>query len=193
MAVAPRDGKLIYHLTSINNIESILKNGLLPRKTLLEFDDIADKEIVEHREKFNLDSYVPFHFFIANPFDGVVQKSNRNKKFIFITVLRSFAQVNGFNILTRHPLSSNCSELLSYNEGVLAIDWDKMAERDYTDNECKEICMAECLSPTSISPKDFFCIYVPDYDTHSYVTQLQKKFSIENTFQISVLTNAFAK
>ena len=50
MATAPSMGKLIYHITSIDNLPSILKFGLLSRKCILQnhdihFKDIADPEI----------------------------------------------------------------------------------------------------------------------------------------------------
>lgn len=43
-----REGKLLYHLTELNNLESIIDYGLVPRKVLAEntvaFDDIANPE-----------------------------------------------------------------------------------------------------------------------------------------------------
>lgn len=70
MATAPSTGKLIYHITSIDNLPSILKFGLLSRKCLLQnrdihFTDIADPEILNKRERYKeaLSQYVLFHFF----------------------------------------------------------------------------------------------------------------------------------
>lgn len=56
MATAPSMGKLIYHITSIDNLPSILKFGLLSRKCILQnhdihFTDIADPEILSKRER----------------------------------------------------------------------------------------------------------------------------------------------
>ena len=77
MATAPSMGKLIYHITSIDNLPSILKFGLLSRKCILQnhdihFTDIADPEILSKRERYKeaLSQYVLFHFFAKNPFDG---------------------------------------------------------------------------------------------------------------------------
>ena len=79
MATAPSMGKLIYHITSIDNLPSILKFGLLSRKCILQnhdihFTDIADPEILSKRERYKeaLSQYVLFHFFAKNPFDGAV-------------------------------------------------------------------------------------------------------------------------
>ena len=61
-----RNGKLIYHLTALENLESILKHGLQPRCELNKdrFDDVADGEILVSRASHNLGRYVPFHFFL---------------------------------------------------------------------------------------------------------------------------------
>ena len=65
MAQNPSEGKLIYHITHINNLPSILKVGLLSRKKLLRnpslsFTDIADSEILSKREQYKeaLSQYV---------------------------------------------------------------------------------------------------------------------------------------
>lgn len=86
MATAPSTGKLIYHITSIDNLPSILKFGLLSRKCLLQnrdihFTDIADPEILNKRERYKeaLSQYVLFHFFAKNPFDGAVCKNMDQK------------------------------------------------------------------------------------------------------------------
>lgn len=67
MAQNPSEGKLIYHITHINNLPSILKVGLLSRKKLLRnpslsFTDIADSEILSKREQYKeaLSQYVPW-------------------------------------------------------------------------------------------------------------------------------------
>ena len=67
---SPKDGKLLYHLPSINNLENIFDRGLLSRKKLESdsFKDIADRDIISHRQSCGLDEYVPFHFFAGTPF-----------------------------------------------------------------------------------------------------------------------------
>ncbi|MBQ0693302.1 DarT ssDNA thymidine ADP-ribosyltransferase family protein [Providencia stuartii] len=97
--------KLIYHLTSLKNIRNILIEGLKPRVDIKKFHDIADKEIIEDRKKHQLDSYVPFHWFSRNPFDGRVQKNFPNEKFVLITIKRELAQKENWKIILRHPLA----------------------------------------------------------------------------------------
>lgn len=69
MATNPKEGKLLYHLTALDNIESILTKGLLPREKIdFDFLNVADEEILRDRKKFDLSEYTPFHFFVQHLF-----------------------------------------------------------------------------------------------------------------------------
>jgi|TARA_R100000501_G_scaffold13195_1_gene24199 hypothetical protein len=156
-----KEKKLLYHLTSLTNIKSVLKYGLKPRSALKDFHDVADKDILKGRAEHGLDDYVPFHWFSRNPFDGRVQKDRPGEQFVLVTVRRTLAEGNNWKILPRHPLSRKSFEIYDYEDGFDIIDWDLMQRRDYRDAECKSVCMAECLSPSAVLSGDFFKIYVP--------------------------------
>ncbi|MGR7923233.1 DarT ssDNA thymidine ADP-ribosyltransferase family protein [Zobellella denitrificans] len=64
-------------------------------------------------------------------------------------------------LLPKHPLARQKFKLYDYQDGFREIDWELMNERDYHDPHCKGVCMAECLSPSPVSPSDFFKIYAP--------------------------------
>lgn len=157
-----KEQKLLYHLTSLENLSGIFQNGLRPRAQLNAFKDVADAEILKKRQTLKLEHYVPFHWFAANPFDGSVQGNKRDTQFVVISVHRSFAIRNGWKIIPRHPLANDAIQLLDYDQGFEAIEWDVMNQRDYHDPHCKSVCMAECLSPAVVSAHDFFKIFVPN-------------------------------
>ncbi len=46
-----KEQKLLYHLTSLGNLSSILELGLVSRSEVNEFDDVADPEILAGREQ----------------------------------------------------------------------------------------------------------------------------------------------
>lgn len=75
-----KEGKLLYHLTELKNLESIIDSGLVPRKILREntvtFGDVADPEIIRKREVLGLDEYIPFHFHPYSAFDVAVKKTH---------------------------------------------------------------------------------------------------------------------
>ena len=156
-----RDQKLLYHLTNLNNVGSILESGLQPRSALNEFSDVADVEILFGRAEHGLDNYVPFHWFSRNPFDGRVQIDRPDEEFVLLTVRRSLDSARNWRILPRHPLARQEFGFYDYREGFDLIDWGLMDCRNYSDADCKSVCMAECLSPTPVRAADFFKIFVP--------------------------------
>lgn len=166
-----KNQKLLYHLTSLDNLESILLYGLLARTYIDDFDDVADVEIIDFREKTNLTQYIPFHFFAKNPFDGRVQKNYPGKEFIYICVSRDFAKRNNFKIIPRHPNSMTNLTLYDYSEGYEIIEWDIMDRRDYSDRNCRQICMAECLSLSRINPQDFSHVFVRTNDIEEFIRE----------------------
>lgn len=99
-----KEQKLPYHLTSVENLDGIFQGGLKPRAELIDFQDVADSEILRKRKVLELDSYAPFHWFAANPFDGSVQRNNPDVKFVLNSVYRSIAKQNAWKVIPRHPL-----------------------------------------------------------------------------------------
>jgi len=174
---------LLYHLTDIENIDSIFEYGLLSREELnqsgkVAYTDVADQEIIKKRKELGLERHVPFHFFTKNPFDYAAVKGNRDKEFVLIALRRTIAKSRGWKIVTRHPLASSGVEVLGYDEGMQAINWDCMNQRDFDDDECKSICMAECLSPKPVSASDFLNISVKNIDLQKKVEGLAKSANI---------------
>lgn len=155
-----REQKLLYHITSIDNLPSILDHGLLPRDSIVGFVDVADQEILGGRQAYNLERYVPFHFFARNPFDGSIQRAHPRTDFVLITVRRALAKARNWNIIPRHPLANQGVEVLGYDDGMNRINWEAMNRREYHDDESKSVCMAECLSPAVVPVEYFFKIYV---------------------------------
>lgn len=182
-----KEQKLLYHLTALDNLESIIEMGLLPRSQLeSKYLDVADLEIIDSRRTLGLDDYVPFHFFARNPFDGRVQVDHPDTIFVLIAVRRVRAKRLGWKIIPCHPLANEEKEILEYDEGIEAIDWNKMNARDYHDEESKSVCMAECLSPIAVPPTKFFDIFVPDADTKTEVAAILIKLKRVNLVDITV-------
>ena len=169
-----KDQKLLYHLTSVENLDGIFRDGLKPRAGLSGFKDVADAEILKKRQALQLDNYVPFHWFAKNPFDGSVQRSRPEAQFVLISVYRSTAKQYGWKVIPRHPLAGDSIQLLDYEQGFEAIEWNVMSSRDYLDPHCKSICMAECLAPGVVKPDAFFKIFTPSEEVDALcVAKLQ--------------------
>lgn len=123
---------LLYHLTGIENLDSIIENGLVSRKTLLDnqvmFGDIADVAIITKRTELGLDKYIPFHFHPYSSFDYAVKYKHPGNTFIYLCIKRDLARENDFLILPKHPLSIEECTLYQYDEGFDLIDWDTMSK-----------------------------------------------------------------
>lgn len=83
-----RGKKLLYHLTHIDNIESIIENGLLSRNQAIQRgllnQDIASHDILESRQINHLDDYILFHFYPNTAFDNAVRHKYGAENFIYI-------------------------------------------------------------------------------------------------------------
>lgn len=182
----PKEGKLLYHLTTMNNIENILKLGLLPRSELvakgLVFDDTANQDILLRRKEQALDEYVPFHFFIKNPYDGAQFKKHPETDFVYITIYRKFLENSdkGF-IIPEHPLSEahHTLEVMPYAQGFDKIDWDMLVLRDYSNQECKRACMCEALYKGIVPRKAFCGIKVKTLENKQKIDIMARKFGLE--------------
>ena len=163
-----KTGKLLYHLTKLDNLESIIKYGLLPRKKVIEqkinFGDIANSEIISKRTELGLDAYTPFHFHPYSAFDVAVKHTYQEQDMIYLCLERELARMNRFKILPLHPLSAEECILYDYDEGFQRIDWGTMMEKNRTDDYAKHVKMAECLTEKIIPINYFICIYVPSED-----------------------------
>lgn len=167
-----KSGRLLYHLTRFDNLDSIIQYGLLPRSNIMNqdipFSDIANTDIITKRTQHGLDSYIPFHFHPYSAFDVAVKHTYCNFDMIYLCYTREKAKSNGFMILPKHPLSTENITLYTYDEGMNQIDWDAMTTTNQNDDYTKQVKMAECLSSRPIPITDFSCIYVPS-------AQVQKK------------------
>lgn len=178
-----KSGKLLYHLTELKNLESIIRFGLIPRKVLLEntvtFEDIANPEIIVKRERLGLDEYIPFHFHPYTAFDLAVKKQHANDEMMYICIRRELARRNNFKVLPKHPLSLEDCQLYDYEEGFKRIDWDTMAKVGLTDPDSKQTKMAECLSAKVIPVDCFQCFYVPSEQSKEFAENTLRAYGIE--------------
>lgn len=188
MATPPSQGKLLYHITHIDNLPSILEDGLVPRKELLSrgnrFKDIADPDILNKRESYKeaLSGFVLFHFYSKNPFDGAVCRRYGSENMAIITIWRSLHEQSDFYIIPSHPLDCSQPDIYPYKQGVERIRWDildNVEERDYHDSEIRKACMAECITNRVIHPEEFAYIFVKNEAVRSEVCTMNNPGSVQ--------------
>jgi hypothetical protein len=87
-------------------------------------------------------------------------------------VRRELARKENWKVVPKHPLASGRIELLDYAAGLASVDWELMESRDYSDQNCKATCMAECLAPSCVPVGAFFRIYVPSASVADHIRKL---------------------
>ena len=179
-----KDGYLLYHQTKLKNLESIIKNGLLSRAIItsqnLNFEDVADPEIIEGRIENGLDVYVPFHFHPRTTFDYKVRYKCPGETFIFLCMYRDRAEKRNALILTAHPLSNSQPEIYPYSEGINKIDWSTMELTQEDPGYNSQVRMAECLIKDKVDISDISIIYVKDDTDKSNVEEILHQNNIRH-------------
>ena len=168
-----REQTQIYHFTELSNLDTIITYGLLSRAEMKEkgllFEDVADPQMLDARKDYSLEKCVPFHFMGNSPFAGKVRDNHPCYDFIYLAISRDTARFLKFMIAPTHPRHMEYFQPYEFDEGIKVIDWVTMDRRDYTDYECKEVCMAECLSYKAISIEYFNAIYVKNQEIKDIV------------------------
>lgn len=184
---------LIYHLTQVDNFESIVQSGLLSRRTIMEkkmkFSNVADMDIISKRTKLGLDCYVPFHFHPYSAFDVAVKNTYDAQRMMYMCIKRTFARQKGFKILPKHPLSGAECVLYDYDEGFNLIDWDTLTTKNINTEYAKEVKMAECLINRCIPISWFSQLYVPSQEVYDEVVGIMDEceISLYNRPRVNIL------
>lgn len=159
-----KEGRLLYHLTHVDNFRSIVQEGLLSRREVykkgLRYKDVADMEIIGKRECLGLDCYTPFHFHPYSAFDVAVKRANDAQRMMYICVYRNYAREHGYKILPMHPLSMEDWKIYDYDDGFAKIDWETLTRKNDYSDYAKEVKMAECLSDRGVCIDEFASVFV---------------------------------
>lgn len=179
-----KDGLLIYHQTKLNNLESIIEAGLLSRAMItsqnLQFEDVADPQIIKGRSVYDLDKFVPFHFHPRTAFDYRIRFDNPCDAFIFLCMYRNVAEQCGALILPAHPLSNSQPQVYPYSEGYNLIDWDTMELTQGDAGYNSQIRMAECLIRDRVDIEDIGIIFVKNQTDKEVVGKILRKKNISH-------------
>lgn len=149
-----------------------------------DFVDIADQSIMEKRVGFDLDDYIPFHFHPYSAFDVFVKNNNPKKEFIYITIMREFAEKKGFKVIPKHPLT-NEFKVYDYLEGFKRIDWVKMEMEQPYNEDVKLTKMAECLTNQKITIEEFSAICVRNNKIGNIVSKKLQQYKKNSKLFIS--------
>lgn len=175
----------LYHMTHIDNLESILAHGILSHDNKFKQVDISNQEVNSRRKNIeplyhrSIHSYVPFYF---NPKNAMlyVQKEKQHD-IVILAVNRSllFACNNKTNknvIFTDGNASSH--ETKFYNElpALYNLDWNCIHDEHWTNhNDGRRIKMSEVLFYDKVPVHNILKIYCNNIHSKIRVDLMVKK------------------
>lgn len=184
------DIKELYYITHIDNLKSILKNGILcyHRVNKILYKSIADSEIQKRRDKvvlpggkYKLHDYANLYF---NPRNAMMFKRKDMHK--ELVVLRIDATI--FNkpevVISDGNASSDYVRFYSPTQGIENLDKSLVYADDWRDKDTfqyyrrKLAVCAEVLVLDIVEPKFITGIYVSCEDTHTKLIKLLQGLSI---------------
>lgn len=165
--------KNLYYITHINNIPSILENGILSHQQLLdsqvEFTPIYDENIVNHRQHRlrsdtnTLWNYANLYFQPRNPMMYRVTKERSVNDIAIISIKPQVLEEPGI-IITDGNAAHSQTQFYSLHEGLkkLKDNWKILQNEWWKDTDgSKRIIMSECLISKQVQPTLIDSIFVP--------------------------------
>ena len=179
------DPKVLFYITHINNLPSIIEHGILSHAEVetrnLEYTPIYDSDIVSSRANTNVDgsktlwNFANLYFQPRNAMLYRVLHEKGDSELAIVAVHSTVSTQEGVFISTENAASED-SEILAREEG-----WERVqADWQIIDNEwwnssdgSKRIMMAECLVPECVAPEYIHSIYVANYRVAELVRQMR--------------------
>lgn len=178
--------KSLYYITHIDNLNSILSQGILSHKAVedsgMKYTAIYDKEIVSNRKLKHTPSgkslweYSNVYFQARNPmlYRVVLEKGAKD-----IAVIALYPQVlqSSDSYITDGNAANNMTDFYQYKDGIKIISgmWDTIQGEWWNSLDgSKRKIMAECLIPNVISPDLIHSIYVANHSNAEKVKALLK-------------------
>lgn len=173
----------LYHITRIENISSILKEGILSyneiQKRGLNPASCSNRDIQEkNRKKFN--DYVPLFFVPRTPFLCSVERDNPGKVMIYISIKKEIIGQPGICFSDGSLANTTVTKEYHDLEDLGRLDWNGIKSNDYDNDEIKRKRGAEFLVSTRIEPFWFEKLIVPSQKIKTAIeTGIQPSIPIE--------------
>jgi O-acetyl-ADP-ribose deacetylase (regulator of RNase III) len=175
--------KSLYYITHIDNLPSILNQGILSHKKVKElkvsYTRIYDTGIISKRkekptpEGSSLWEYANLYFQPRNPMMYRVVQEKDKRNIAVVGVNTEVLQTSG-GLITDGNAANEPTQFFPINQGleILQQQW-KIIQGDWWNDldGSKRKIMAECLVPEKINPEFIHSIFVTDYTAKKQVEQ----------------------
>lgn len=170
-----------YHMTHINNLDSIIRNGLYPHNNTYKKTDISNVDVNDRRVRLEpiyhkqIHSYVPFYF---NPRNAMLFRNQKKfgNSIVILQFKNSLIDINN-SIITNANASadntlftSNVNHLNDQNfinlSNVFADSWNNYGNPNY---QIKQTMMAELLIPIVVKNNYIEKIICIDFQMKKFI------------------------
>lgn len=163
----------LYHMTHINNLQSILKNGLQSNNTVkiesIIYNDISDHQVNDRRNKIepihcrSVHDYVPLYFNPKNPMLYV--RKHMQTEIIILGINRRLL-LNKNNIFTDGNASASKTKFFNDLKDINNLNWKCLKDTYWTDYvDGKRQKCAELLVYPQIIPSDIQILFASNIIT----------------------------
>ena len=170
-----------YHMTHINNLDSIIRNGLYPHNNTYKKTDISNVDVNDRRVRLEpiyhkqIHSYVPFYL---NPRNAMLYRNQKQfgNSIVILQFKNSLIDINN-SIITNANASadntlftSNVNHLNDQNfinlSNVFADSWNNYGNPNY---QIKQTMMAELLIPIIVKNNYIEKIICMDFQMKKFI------------------------
>ena len=170
-----------YHMTHINNLDSIIRNGLYPHNNTYKKTDISNVDVNDRRVRLEpiyhkqIHSYVPFYL---NPRNAMLYRNQKQfgNSIVILQFKNSLIDINN-SIITNANASadntlftSNVNHLNDQNfinlSNVFADSWNNYGNPNY---QIKQTMMAELLIPIVVKNNYIEKIICMDFQMKKFI------------------------
>ena len=149
--------KNFYHLTDINNLDTILQDGILSRERIInnysyDFIDLSNKDI--QRKRKDLHSYVPLFFADNTPLLYRILTNHDPETSVLLEIDKHIFFLKDGVLFSNINAAKNDAEIYSDWKALDQLDWNIIYERKSAMSFYRKgIRSAEVLIPNIIEPK----------------------------------------
>ena len=189
-----KDG-MIYHMTDVANVESILCNGIMSKHLVegqqFQQRDISDEEIQERREYKHETVYDrPLHdyaSFYLNPRNAMLYRVSKHEGNTVVVIgVRAGAMEGEDYVVSDRNAAVWSAEFGNTQDFIDALNWDMIFSDSWNDGdetanaETKQVMQSEVLIPDRVRPSWISQIYCKDRATADIVRDVIKRQGIKH-------------
>lgn len=180
MAISEQFCKIqyLYNITSINNLESILKFGILSKnniyKTSIDFDDVSNASVQSLRNEINvvnnihLHDYANLYFNPRNAMMFTITHQDPKKELCILAIDKCVLDFKNTIVTNQNAAVRVGTRFMSPSEAIKTLNFNNIMQNSWNLNDpvlkdhLKKQMMAEVLVLNRIPPQYIKGIFVPN-------------------------------